>query len=106
MPEHTVKERLRAATENPLTDRLAALEANEQGGGAAPVAVAEPQVIEEDIGVGEAAFSSVEAAEINMLRNKIQALKNPKFHGPLLERIETIQAEAAARLEAETATDQ
>ncbi len=97
----TFKSKLQQQVANPLTDRLAALEAAEQGS-AEVAAVAEPQVIEEQRGLGEAAFNSVEAAEIAMLQRKIKALKNPKFHGPLIERIAVIRAEAEARLTAET----
>lgn len=94
------KEGIQRRSANPLTDRLAALEAAEQGS-AEVAAVAEPQVVEEQIGLGQAAFNSVEAAEIAMLQRKLKQLKNPKFHGPLLDRIAVIQAEAAARLAAE-----
>ena len=96
----TFKSKLQRQVANPLVDRLAALEAAEQGSAKAE-AVVEPQVIEEQRGLGEAAFNSVEAAEIAMLQRKIKALKNPKFHGPLIERIAVIRAEAEARLAAE-----
>jgi hypothetical protein len=99
MAEHGLKARIQRQVANPLLGRLAALEANEQGN-AAPVAVAEAQVVEEDIGLGDPAFGSPEAAEIAMLQRKIKALtKKPKFQAPLIERIAEIRAAVAAAAE-------
>ena len=97
----TFKSKLQRQVANPLVDRLAALEAAEQGSAEVEAAV-EPQVIEEQRGLGEAAFNSVEAAEIAMLQRKIKALKGkPKFQAPLIERLAVIGAEAEARIAAE-----
>ena len=103
MPEHTLKERLAKQTNlTSSADQIAALDAAEQGTGAAPAAVAAPQVVEEKIGLGEAAFDSVAAAEAAQIMRKIKALKGkPKAQAPLIERLAVLRAEAAARLAAE-----
>jgi len=101
----TFKQGIQRQVANPLEDRLAALEAAEQGG-TAPIAVEEPQVVEEDIGLGVPAHGSVEEAEINMIRNKLKQLKNPKFHAPLLKRIAEIQAQVAAANAAAAAAEE
>ena len=97
----TFKSKLQQQVANPLTDRLAALEAAEQGS-AEVEAVVEPQVIKEQIGLGEAAFDSVAAAEAAQIMRKIKALKGkPKFQAPLIERLAVLRAEAEARVAAE-----
>ena len=94
----TFKAGVQRQAANPLVDRLAALEANEQADAAEEgLAVPEPQVIEEQRGLGEPAFGSVEATEIAQLQRKIKALtKKPKFQAPLIARIAEIRAAVAA----------
>ena len=102
MPEHTLKERLKNTTNlTSSADRIAALDAAEQSS-AAVEAVVEPQVVKEQIGIGEPAHDSVEAAELAQLLRKIKALKGkPKIQAPLIERVAGIRAAALARLAAE-----
>ena len=100
MAEHgSLRERI-LGLQSSAPGAIDAFDAAEQASAEVEAAV-EPQVVEEQRGLGEAAFNSVEAAEIAMLQRKIKALKNPKFHGPLIERIAVIRAEAKARLTAE-----
>ena len=103
MAEHrTLKDRL-AATVNLTSsaDRIAALDAAEQGSAKVAAAV-EPRVIEEQRGLGEPAFSSVESAQIAMKVAKIKALKGkPKLQAKLALEIKAIQDAAAARAAAE-----
>ena len=91
----SLKEQIQGQVANPLVDRLAELEANEQGT-AAPVTVEEPQVVEEKIGLGKPAFNSVDAAKIAMLERKRKAVKDSKLKALLTAQIKVIEDAAAA----------
>jgi len=59
------------------TDRIAAFDAAEEAEVEAvdPIDVADPQVVEEGIGMGVPAFNSADAAKRQMLLNRMKALK-------------------------------
>ena len=97
MPEHTLRERIRGL-QSSAPGAISAFDAAEQGT-RVPRNVAEPEVpVQEDIGIGKAAFSSVETAKISMLVNKIKALKGkPDLQARLAAKIKAIRDAAAAR---------
>ncbi len=102
MAEHGLRERILALGSS-APGAIEAFDASEQASVAEPLDVAEPAApVQEDIGIGKAAFSSVEAAKISMLVNKIKALKGkPDLQARLAAQIKAIRDAAAARATAE-----